>query len=83
MIKVLAETSWATPEHHCFYIEHRLVFKRFLSNLHFWYLILTMVEKTEYLSHKTTPEAQFQLVSEINTLFYISLITIAVVVNYD
>jgi len=22
MIKVLAETSWATPEHHCFYIEH-------------------------------------------------------------
>lgn len=42
-----------------------------------------MVEKTEYLSHKTTPEVQFQLVSEINTLFYISLITIAVVVNYD
>lgn len=42
-----------------------------------------MVEKTEYLSDKTTPEAQFQLVSEINTLFYISLITIAVVVNYD
>lgn len=42
-----------------------------------------MVEKTEYLSDKTTPEAQFQLVSEINTLCYISLITIAVVVNYD
>lgn len=42
-----------------------------------------MVEKSEYLSHKTTPEAQFQLVSEINTLCYISLITIAVVVNYD
>ena len=49
-IKVLAETSWATPEHHCFYIEHRLGLKMLLSYLHFWYSILTMIERTEYSS---------------------------------